>query len=74
MTEQPLTITVNGAPRNVDAGTTIGAVAESVTPAAPTARGLAVAVNDAVVPRGAWDSTKLVAGDRVEILTAVPGG
>jgi sulfur carrier protein len=74
MTGQQLTITVNGTPHDVDAGTTIGAVTQSLTPQAAASRGMAVAVNDAVVPRGAWHSTTLAAGDRVEILTAVPGG
>ena len=31
--------------------------------------GLAVAVNDEVVPRSRWASTALQAGDRVEVLT-----
>ncbi|HLR96422.1 MAG TPA: sulfur carrier protein ThiS [Jiangellaceae bacterium] len=37
-------------------------------------RGVAVAVNAAVVPRSAWASTTLDDGDSVEILSAVPGG
>jgi sulfur carrier protein len=37
-------------------------------------RGVAVAVNHGVVPRGSWESHRLVAGDRVEIVTAVQGG
>lgn len=37
-------------------------------------RGFAVALNDAVVPRSAWSHTAVSEGDRVEIVTAVPGG
>jgi sulfur carrier protein len=37
-------------------------------------RGVAVALNGSVVPRGEWDSTALVDADQVEILTAVQGG
>ncbi|HQT86989.1 MAG TPA: sulfur carrier protein ThiS [Acidiphilium sp.] len=37
-------------------------------------KGLAVALNDQVVPPGAWATTKLVAGDAVEIVRAVGGG
>lgn len=37
-------------------------------------RGVAVAINDHVVPRGRWTDTALTAGDRVEIVTAVQGG
>ncbi|MBO0608299.1 sulfur carrier protein ThiS [Myceligenerans salitolerans] len=37
-------------------------------------RGVAVAVDDAVVPRGAWDRTEIRPGMRVEVVTAVQGG
>jgi sulfur carrier protein len=37
-------------------------------------RGIAVAVNGAVVPRAAWPSTKLRGGDSVEIVRARQGG
>ncbi|WP_460798214.1 sulfur carrier protein ThiS [Microbacterium sp. GXF0217] len=36
--------------------------------------GIAVAVNQAVVPRSRWSSAALAAGDEVEVLTAVQGG
>jgi sulfur carrier protein len=36
--------------------------------------GIAVAVNDEVVPRSRWSSVQLSDGDRVEILTAAQGG
>ena len=41
---------------------------------APDARGVAVAVDRAVVPRGAWEGTTLAPGAHVEILTAIQGG
>lgn len=37
-------------------------------------RGIAVAVNDAVLPRGLWATTRIAPGDRVEIVNAVQGG
>jgi sulfur carrier protein len=37
-------------------------------------RGIAVAVNGAVVPRAAWRDTALKAGDSVEIVRARQGG
>jgi sulfur carrier protein len=37
-------------------------------------RGIAVAVNGAVVPRAAWPSTALRAGDSIEIVRARQGG
>jgi sulfur carrier protein len=36
--------------------------------------GVAVAVNAAVVPRAEWDSIRLRAGDKVEIVRIVRGG
>jgi sulfur carrier protein len=41
---------------------------------APDARGVAVAINGMVVPRAAWPSTRLSAGDQVEIVRARQGG
>jgi sulfur carrier protein len=64
-------IVVNGRPSQVAAGTTVSAVVASLT-SAPS--GVAVAVNDQVVPRHAWPATRLGDGDRVEVLTAVQGG
>jgi sulfur carrier protein len=37
-------------------------------------RGIAVALNGAVVPRAAWAATALRPGDRVEIVRARQGG
>ena len=37
-------------------------------------RGIAVALNGAVVPRAAWAATALKAGDSVEIVRARQGG
>lgn len=64
-------VSVNGEPREIPAGTTLGALVASLT-RAPS--GVAAAVNESVVPRGGWDATGLAEGDRIEILTAVQGG
>ena len=37
-------------------------------------RGLAVARNDEIVPRGEWETTAIAPGDRIEIVGAVQGG
>ncbi len=37
-------------------------------------KGLAVALNETLVPKSAWGSTALSAGDQVEIVRAVGGG
>jgi len=64
-------VTVNGEPRQVRAGTTVG---ELVAAAAGLGRGVAAAVNGEVVPHSSWAATTLGAGDLVEIVSAVPGG
>jgi sulfur carrier protein len=66
-----MTISVNGEPREVAAGTTLDAVVATLT-TAPS--GVAAALNETVVPRGQWPLTAVGDGDRVEILTAVQGG
>ncbi|WP_030291854.1 sulfur carrier protein ThiS [Streptomyces katrae] len=66
-----MTISVNGEPREVAAGTTLDAVVAILT-AAPS--GVAAALNETVVPRGQWPLTPVGEGDRVEVLTAVQGG
>ncbi|MEV7723768.1 sulfur carrier protein ThiS [Streptomyces sp. NPDC087917] len=66
-----MTISVNGEPREIAAGTTLDAVVASLS-AAPS--GVAAALNETVVPRGQWSRTPVGEGDRVEVLTAVQGG
>ncbi|MFJ3882138.1 sulfur carrier protein ThiS [Streptomyces sp. NPDC090077] len=66
-----MTISVNGEPREVAAGTTLDAVVATLT-TAPS--GVAAALNETVVPRGQWRATPVDEGDRIEILTAVQGG
>lgn len=64
---------VNGEPREVQDGLTVRVLVSSLQ-ASPQERGFAVAVDGEVVPRGAWDSTPLSDGARVEIVAAVQGG
>lgn len=72
MTVQPTeSVSVNGEPRAIAPGTTVAALVATMTSAT---KGVAVAVNEDVVPRSAWPVTVLGAGDRVEVLTAVQGG
>ena len=40
----------------------------------PETRGVAVAVNDRVVPRARWSSARLEDGDRIELVRATQGG
>ncbi|MEV8505426.1 sulfur carrier protein ThiS [Actinoplanes sp. NPDC051475] len=64
-------VTVNGAGRTIDAGSTVERLVAAVTEAR---RGVAVAVNGEVVPRSSWPAAHLTEGDRVEVLTAAQGG
>jgi sulfur carrier protein len=64
-------ICLNGATATVDTGMTIGGVIDGL---GKGRRGVAVAVNDEVVPRSRWDETAVRDHDRVEILTASQGG
>jgi sulfur carrier protein len=66
-------ITVNGQRRDMPAGSPVAAVVTELT-GSPDARGVAVAINGEVVPRTAWATTVVEAGDRVEVLTATQGG
>jgi sulfur carrier protein len=66
-------VTVNGQARKLPAGATVADVVE-LLPGAPDGRGVAVALDGEVVRRGAWASTELAAGARVEVVAAVQGG
>jgi sulfur carrier protein len=66
-----VTLTVNGAPREVPPGVTL---ADLVTQLVPSVRGIAAAVDGEVVPRRAWPDTTLADGAVVEVVTAVQGG
>lgn len=67
-------IVINGTPSDVEEEATVAHVVRALTDASDASRGVAVALNEAVVPRGDWATTFLREDDRVEILTAVQGG
>ena len=66
-----MTITCNGEPV-ADAATVAALLESRLGDARP--HGVAVAVNEEVVPRGEWVSWRLADGDVVEVVTAVQGG
>ncbi|MGQ0625809.1 MAG: sulfur carrier protein ThiS [Sporichthyaceae bacterium] len=72
-TEDPGSVVINGTPEPLEPGTTVADLVERLA-GDPSARGVAAAVNGAVIPRGRWRLLPLEDGDRVEILTAVRGG
>ena len=65
---------VNGEERALEQDSSLRAVLSQFGVDAETVRGVAVAVNDEVVPRKRWDEIDLKAGDRVEVVTAKQGG
>ncbi len=64
-------VVVNGEEQSLEEPATVASLVEVL---GCGRRGVAVAVNSEVVARSAWESTGLVAGDRVEVLRAVQGG
>jgi sulfur carrier protein len=65
-------IQVNGTSEPLAAATLEALLAEKAVDTAQ--RGIAVALNGAVVPRAAWPATPLRPGDSVEIVRARQGG
>jgi sulfur carrier protein len=63
-------VTVNDECVEVDAQTTVAALLESL---GYPDKGIAVAIDWAVIPRSDWD-TALSDGARLEVVTAVQGG
>ena len=67
-----LEISVNGQREQFGAETLDALLANKVVDCGE--RGIAVAINGAVVPRAAWPTTRLRPGDAVEIVRARQGG
>ena len=68
-----MNVLLNGESRQLEDGATVEAALDALDlPAA--GRGVAVAVDSEVVPRGQWGKTQLHEGARVEILRAIQGG
>jgi sulfur carrier protein len=66
-------VVLNGEATELHEGATVQAALDALDlPGAD--RGLAVAVDAEVVPRGEWSNTELHEGARVEILRAIQGG
>ncbi|WKB53501.1 sulfur carrier protein ThiS [Eleftheria terrae] len=66
-----LRVTVNGAPRHVDSGTTLEGLLQRLGHA-PTS--VATAVNGSFVPRAARASCRLQAGDSITCFEPIVGG
>lgn len=65
-------LSINGERRESAASTISELVEHELENVQP--RGVAVAINGEMVPRARWSEVALKAGDRVEIVRALPGG
>jgi sulfur carrier protein len=68
-----MNVLLNGDSCDLREGATVNDAVEA-SGAPPEGRGVAVAVDGEVVPRGRWNATELSEGQRVEVLQAVQGG
>ena len=66
-----MSIIINGEPSDVVAPISVAALLEELD---VPPRGVAVAVDAEVVPRGSWEAFTVLDGARVEVLIAVQGG
>ena len=69
-----MNIIFNGTPRQVADRITVAGLVREVSAGGADGRGVAVAVDAAVVPRSAWDEVELADGQRVEVVGAIQGG
>jgi sulfur carrier protein len=65
-------VTLNGEPRELREPATVEVAVRAA--GAPDGRGVAVALDGEVVPRGQWATTEVREGQQVEVLRAVQGG
>ena len=68
----PVTITVNDQARSLPGPCALQALMSDL--GLSTRKGVAAAVNGAVVPRSAWATTILAASDKVLVIQATQGG
>lgn len=66
-------IVLNGNTEEIEDGSAVAVVVARVVEG-DASRGVAVALNGEVVPKGEWAGRGLADGDRIEILRAIGGG
>jgi sulfur carrier protein len=71
VTAEGFEVLVNGQPRRVGAGATVGALLAEL---GRHPRTVAVEKNGAILPRDRYDATPLEPGDRLEVVGFVQGG
>ncbi len=68
-----MNVVLNGHPRELAENVTISELLQTLD-VPPEGRGVAVAIDAEVVPRGEWEAITLREGARVEVVQAVQGG
>ncbi len=66
-----ITVTLNGATRQLPAVTTVAALIEEM---GLTGKRIALEINSVIVPRSMFATQQLSDGDRLEVVVAVGGG
>jgi len=66
-------VLLNGDPRELPDRATVADVVAAAS-ASPEGRGVAVAIDGEVVPRGEWPATTVREDQQIEVLQAVQGG
>ncbi len=72
--ETRIDVSINGETHSVPAQATVSALVREMGFDPARAKGIAVAVNDTVAPKGTWDSHAVRFGDRIEVIAAQQGG
>ncbi|MDR0353018.1 MAG: sulfur carrier protein ThiS [Opitutaceae bacterium] len=67
-----MTILVNDQPREIASGLTVEELVRDLGLAGR--KGIAIAINDEVVPRASWTTRRLASGERVLVIRATQGG
>jgi sulfur carrier protein len=67
-----ITIRVNDEARTIAAATSVADLAREL--GVGERKGVAIAINDTVVPRASWAAHRLAEGDRVLVIRATQGG
>jgi sulfur carrier protein len=68
-----MNVRLNGDPAELRAEATVADAVEAAG-LEGAARGVAVAVDGEVVPRGEWEERRLSGGEKVEVVRAIQGG
>ncbi len=67
-------VMLNGESRSIADDATVAGLLEDMGLDPSSPKGIAVAVNDEVIPKSDWGTHVLENGDRVEVITARQGG